>query len=375
MARLAGVPGIYASALLWPRHARSLDRVDPIRAVRWAPAGDAVRIIDQRKLPSEYLERDLRTLDEVREAIATLAVRGAPAIGVAAAIGLVTSVLPFAREGGELFRARLSAHAGTLVAARPTAMNVAWAMARMLGRARSSDLASPPELLDALRREATAILEEDRAMCVAIGRHGLPFVPDGARVLTHCNAGALATAGIGTALAPVYAAHDAGRTVKVFVNETRPLLQGSRLTAWELGRAGISVTVLTGGMSASLMRAREIDVVLVGADRVALNGDTANKIGTYALAVSARYHDVPFYVCAPWSSIDHATPNGEAIDIEQRAPDEVRSIAGVPIAPPDVDVRNPAFDVTPAELITGVVTDKGLYRAPYSFTYELRSRD
>jgi methylthioribose-1-phosphate isomerase len=212
-------------------------------------------------------------------------------------------------------------------------------------------------------------------MCVAIGRHGLPFVPDGARVLTHCNAGALATAGIGTALAPVYAAHDAGRTVKVFVNETRPLLQGSRLTAWELGRAGISVTVLTDGMSASLMRAREIDVVLVGADRVALNGDTANKIGTYALAVSARYHDVPFYVCAPWSSIDHATPNGEAIDIEQRAPDEVRSIAGVPIAPPDVDVRNPAFDVTPAELITGVVTDKGVYRAPYSFTYELRSRD
>ena len=159
------------------------------------------------------------------------------------------------------------------------------------------------------------------------------------------------------------------------MNETRPLLQGSRLTAWELGRAGIAVTVLTDGMSASLMRAREIDVVLVGADRIASNGDTANKIGTYAIAVSARHHDVPFYVCAPWSSIDLATPNGEAITIEQRAPAEVRSIAGVPTAPPDVDVRNPAFDVTPAELITGVVTDKGLYRAPYSFTYEMRSRD
>ena len=369
------MPGIYAPELLCAGHARYVDRVDPIRAVRWAPAGDAVRIIDQRKLPAEYVERDLRTIDEVREAIATLAVRGAPAIGVAAAIGLVTSVLPFAREGGELFRARLSAHAGILVASRPTAVNLAWAMARMLGRARALSAVSPPDLLDALRSEATAILEEDRAMCAAIGRHGLPFVPDGARVLTHCNAGALATAGIGTALAPVYAAHDAGRAVKVFVNETRPLLQGSRLTAWELGRAGIAITVLTDAMSASLMRAREIDVVLVGADRVASNGDTANKIGTYALAVSARHHGVPFYVCAPWSSIDHATPNGEAIVIEQRSPAEVRSFAGVPTAPPDVDVRNPAFDITPAELITGVVADKGVYCAPYSFTYEMRSRD
>jgi methylthioribose-1-phosphate isomerase len=375
MARLAGVPGIYAPELLCARHARYVDRVDPIRAVRWAPAGDAVRIIDQRRLPAEYVECDLRTIEEVRDAIATLAVRGAPAIGVAAAMGLVTSVLPFAKEGGELFRARLSAHAGILISARPTAVNIAWAMKRMLGRARKLIAAPPPDLLEALRREATAILEEDRAMCDAIGRHGLPFVPDGARVLTHCNAGALATAGIGTALAPVYAAHAAGRSVRVFANETRPLLQGSRLTAWELRRAGIDVTVLTDGMSASLMRASEIDVVLVGADRVASNGDTANKIGTYALAVSARHHDVPFYVCAPWSSIDHATPNGEAIVIEQRAPSEVRSVAGVLTAPADVDVRNPAFDITPAALITGVVTDKGLYRAPYSFTYELRSRD
>jgi methylthioribose-1-phosphate isomerase len=286
----------------------------------------------------------------------------------------VASLLPFAREGGELFRARLSAHAGILIDARPTAVNLSWALSRMLRRARALSAASPPELLEALRREATAILDEDRAMCAAIGLHGLQFVPDGARVLTHCNTGALATAGVGTALAPVYAAHDAGRALRVFVNETRPLLQGSRLTAWELGRAGIAVTVLTDGMSASLMRAGEIDVVLVGADRVASNGDTANKIGTYALAICARHHDLPFYVCAPWSTIDHATPNGEAIAIEQRAPSEVRSIAGVPTAPADVDVRNPAFDVTPAGLITGVVTDKGVYRAPYSFTYEVRSR-
>ncbi|MFI5310125.1 MAG: S-methyl-5-thioribose-1-phosphate isomerase [Gemmatimonadales bacterium] len=349
--------------------------MEPIRAVRWAPGDDAVRIIDQRALPAEYVELDLRTLDEVREAIATLAVRGAPAIGVAAALGLVTSVQPFAHEGGELFRARLVAHAGALVSARPTAVNLPWAIARMLACARSHPAASPAELLEQLRREATAILEEDRAMCAAIGRHGLPLVPDGARVLTHCNAGALATAGIGTALAPIYAAREAGRMVKVFACETRPLLQGSRLTAWELGRAGIPVTVLTDGMAASLRRAREVDVVLVGADRVAANGDTANKIGTYALAVSARHHGLPFYVCAPWSSIDHATPNGEAIIIEQRAPDEVRHVAGVLTAPAGVDVRNPAFDVTPAELITGVVTDKGLFRAPYSFTYAVRSRD
>jgi methylthioribose-1-phosphate isomerase len=349
--------------------------VDPIRAVRWAHALDAVRIIDQRALPAEYVERDLRTLEEVRDAIATLAVRGAPAIGVAAAIGLVVSVLPFARESVQLLRARLEAHAAVLAAARPTAVNLSWAMERMLSRARALPAALPAELLDALRREATAILDEDRAMCAAIGREGLPFVPDGARVLTHCNAGALATAGIGTALAPVYAAHDAGRAVHVFANETRPLLQGSRLTAWELGRAGIPVTVLTDGMAASLMRAKEIDVVLVGADRVAANGDTANKIGTYALAVLARHHAVPFYVCAPWSSIDRATPDGDAIVIEQRDAAEVRSLAGVAVAPADADVRNPAFDVTPAGLITAVVTDRGVYRAPYSFTYEIRSRD
>jgi methylthioribose-1-phosphate isomerase len=227
--------------------------------------------------------------------------------------------------------------------------------------------ATPAALLDALRAEATAILDEDRAMCAAIGRIGLPLVPDGARILTHCNAGALATAGIGTALAPVYAAHDARRSVRVFVSETRPLLQGSRLTAWELGRAGIRVTVLTDGMAASLMRGREIDIVFVGADRVTANGDTANKIGTYSLAVAAHHHGVPFYVCAPWSTIDHATPNGDAIVIEQRPSDEVRRLGGRVMSPPDADVRNPAFDVTPADLITAFVTDRGIFRPPFSF--------
>ena len=343
--------------------------MEPIRAVQWSPAGDAVRIIDQRLLPGEYIERDLRTLDEVSEAIATLAVRGAPAIGVAAAIGLVTSLLPFINEDPRLLRERTKAHASMLAGVRPTAVNLPWAMARMSALVPSQHAASGPQLLDALRREATAILNEDRAMCDAIGAHGLAFVPDGARILTHCNAGALATSGIGTALAPVYVAHAAGRGVHVFANETRPLLQGSRLTAWELARAGIACTILTDGMAAALMRAGEVDVVLVGADRVAANGDTANKIGTYAVAVAAHHHNVPFYVCAPWSTIDHATPNGDAIVIEQRDPDEVRRMHGAAVAPLDAVVRNPAFDITPAALITGVITDKGVFRAPYLFTY------
>ncbi len=349
--------------------------MDPIQSVRWSPNARALRIIDQRRLPGEFVELDLSTLEQVRDAISTLAVRGAPAIGVAAAIGLVASLLPFENETAVLFRARLQTHATVLASARPTAVNLPWAMARMVARGDASPAAKAPELLAILRAEATAILEQDRAMCEAIGRHGLPFVPDGARVLTHCNAGALATAGIGTALAPVYLAHREGRRVSVFANETRPLLQGSRLTAWELARAGIPVTVLIDDAAASLMRAGEIDIVLVGADRVAANGDTANKIGTYAVAVAAKHHGIPFYVCAPWSTIDRATPDGSAIPIEQRPPDEVRFAAGGTAAPPDATVRNPAFDLTPAELIAGVVTDKGVYRAPYSFTYEMRSRD
>jgi methylthioribose-1-phosphate isomerase len=349
--------------------------VSPIHSVQWSPDGRALRIVDQRRLPGDFVELELRTLDEIKDAISTLAVRGAPAIGVAAAIGLVVSLLPFHSETPVLFRARLQAHAAILGATRPTAVNLPWAMARMSARADTNPIATAVELLTILRAEATNILDEDRAMCDAIGAHGLQFVPDGTRVLTHCNAGALATAGIGTALAPVYLAHAQGRRVSVFANETRPLLQGSRLTAWELGRAGISVTILTDGMAASLMRAHEIDVVLVGADRIAANGDTANKIGTYSVAVAAQHHGVPFYVCAPWSTIDRATPSGDAIAIEQRAANEVRFAGGGAVAPSDAAVRNPAFDITPASLIAGVITDKGVYRAPYSFIYEMRSRD
>jgi methylthioribose-1-phosphate isomerase len=225
-----------------------------------------------------------------------------------------------------------------------------------------------PLLLDALAEEAERILAEDIAMCDAIGRHGAALLADGARVMTHCNAGALATAGIGTALAPVYTAVAAGRRVEVIACETRPLLQGSRITSWELDRAGVSVTVCTDSMAASLMRAGRVDLVLVGADRIAANGDIANKIGTYALAVAAQHHGLPFYVAAPSSTIDPHTTDGSAIPIEQRAADEVRRLGDRQLAPAAVSVHNPAFDVTPAALITAIITDAGIVRPPYHFT-------
>jgi methylthioribose-1-phosphate isomerase len=340
--------------------------VEPIRAVQWAPDGVAVRIVDQRRLPGEFVERDLRTLEEVYDAIRTLAVRGAPAIGVAAAMGLVASLQQYARTDRPSFDAMLDSHARTLGAARPTAVNLAWAMDRMRAAARGSN-ATVASILRALRGEADAILAEDRAMCDAIGQNGLVFVQDGARVLTHCNAGALATAGIGTALAPVYVAHALGRRVSVVADETRPLLQGSRLTAWEMERAGIPVRVIADSAAASLLRAGEVDVVLVGADRIAANGDVANKIGTYPLALAAHHHGVPVVVCAPRSTIDAATPSGGQIAIELRDADELREFSGVATAAPRADAWNPAFDVTPAALISAIVTDGGVYRPPYSF--------
>ena len=338
-----------------------------IEAVRWAPGGDAVRIIDQRRLPGSLVERDLRTVSEVCDAIATLAVRGAPAIGVAAAMGLVASVAPLAGEWAGVFLDRLRAHAAAIRRTRPTAVNLPWAVDRMLARAERERGGSTQAVLAALRDEATAIYDEDRAMCEAIGRHGESLLADGARVLTHCNAGALATAGIGTALAPVYAAARAGRRIHVYADETRPLLQGSRLTAWELQQAGIPVTVLADSMAASLMRRGEVDLCIVGADRIAANGDVANKIGTYALALAARAHDVPFYVAAPSSTIDPATRTADEIVIEERDGAEVvAGIAGV-TAPPGVRVYNPAFDVTPAGLVSAIVTDRGVVRGPYDF--------
>jgi methylthioribose-1-phosphate isomerase len=341
--------------------------VQIIEAVRWSEDGAAVRIIDQRLLPTEYVERDLRTLDEVCDAIRTLAVRGAPAIGVAGAMGIVAILAPHA-AGGEprdAFVARAREAAAAVRATRPTAVNLPWAVDRMLRVLDQPGDANA--LLAALRDEATAILDEDRAMCRRIGEHGLALIPERASVLTHCNAGALATGGMGTALAPVYLAAEAGRAVQVFADETRPLLQGSRLTAWELARAGIPVTVLADNMAASLMREGRVDLVIVGADRIAANGDVANKIGTYPLAIAARHHGIPFYVAAPWSTFDPATATGADIPIEQRDAREVRAGFGVATAPGEAAIYNPAFDVTPAALVTAIVSDRGVHRPPYHF--------
>jgi methylthioribose-1-phosphate isomerase len=340
--------------------------VEPIRSVRWNDARDAVVIIDQRRLPEAFVETELRSAGEVRHAIETLAVRGAPAIGVAAALGLVTSLRALVNGSRAAFDTHRDANARTLSGARPTAVNLAWAVDRVRSRG-AATIGSAEVALDAMRDEANAILEEDRAMCDAIGRHGLEFVRYGARVLTHCNAGALATAGIGTALAPVYLAHREGRRVSVTADETRPLLQGSRLTAWELARAGIPVRVIADNMAASLLRKGEVDVVLVGADRIAANGDTANKIGTYGLALAARANSVPFVVCAPTSTIDPATASGAEMTIEERDAGEVLAFRGASVAAEGVGAWNPAFDITPAALITAIVTDHGVHLPPFHF--------
>lgn len=337
-----------------------------IEAVRWSPDGSAVRIIDQRLLPAEYVERDLRTLTEVVDAIRSLSVRGAPAIGICGAMGLVVCARGYAVLPPHEFQVALAAVAREIRGARPTGVNLSWAVDRLMrvvqGTPGSNDL-----LLDTLRKEATAILDEDRRMCRAIGDHGAALIPSGARVLTHCNAGALATGGMGTALAPVYVAAELGRRVAVFADETRPLLQGSRLTAWELTRAGIPVTVLADSMAASVMQSGAIDLCLVGADRIAANGDVANKIGTYGVAVLARHHGIPFYVAAPSSTIDASTAAGADIIIEHRSPDELTRPFGVQAAPEHVAVHNPAFDVTPAALVTAIITERGIHRGPYQF--------
>jgi methylthioribose-1-phosphate isomerase len=343
---------------------RSFTRVSIVQSVRWGDPGRSLVIIDQTRLPAHRVEIELRSLDDVCDAIRRLAVRGAPAIGIAGAMGLVTAT-PV--EGDRVhFLERLDAVATTIRDTRPTAVNLPWALARMLAAARATG-GGPTEIHRALVAEASAILDEDRDMCRAIGEHGVSLIQRDARIITHCNTGALATGGIGTALAPIYLAAERGLEPVVFADETRPLLQGSRLTAWELQQAGIPVTIMSDSAAAALIATRGADLVLVGADRIAVNGDVANKIGTYSLAIVAKHHNVPFYVAAPSSTIDRGTADGSAIHIEQRAAAELRALAGAPTAPPDVDVFNPAFDVTPAALISAIITDRGIHRPPYSF--------
>jgi methylthioribose-1-phosphate isomerase len=342
-----------------------------VQSVGWSNDGRSVRILDQRALPSREVFRDLATTDDVCEAIQTLAVRGAPAIGIAGAMGLVVSVGENASRSRDGMLAHLRETADRIRATRRTAVNLGWALDRMLAVAEGTE-GSPDQIVELLRREATAILDEDCAMCRAIGAFGADLIPDGARVLTHCNAGALATGGIGTALAAIYTAVERGKRVHVYADETRPLLQGARLTAWELRRAGIEVTVLADGAAASLMQRGAVDLCLVGADRIVANGDVANKVGTYGVAIAARRHIIPFYVAAPCSTFDPRTAGGADIEIEQRSADEVRSGVGGLNAPADVDVYNPAFDVTPAELVTAIVSDVGVHRPPYDFSRGVR---
>ena len=330
------------------------------RTLEWIGGEDGrLRLIDQTLLPLRLELRDCRTVEEVWQAIRTLRVRGAPAIGVAAAYGLCLAMRAHRDSDVDGFRAHLREAIAYLCSARPTAVNLAWAVRRAAAAAESRLTEGPAQAWAAMLAEAHEIAREDVEVCRRIGANGAHLVPEGGGVLTHCNAGALATVAHGTALSILYAAQRRGRHFRVFADETRPLLQGARLTAYELHAAGIGVTVLCDGAAASLMRAGQVQLVLVGADRIAANGDTANKVGTYALAVLARHHGFPFYVAAPLSTFDPGVPTGADIPIEQRPEAEVAEPFGQRVVPPGVPCWNPAFDVTPAELITGIVCERG----------------
>lgn len=327
----------------------------------------AVRMIDQRKLPRVEAWIDLETPEAVAGAIRDMVVRGAPAIGISAAFGLALGATQAVGLEPREFDRTMERHYVTMAQARPTAVNLRWAVERMRRLAAATRDAGGDNraVAGALEEEARRIHAEDLAACRAMGRHGAALVPQRASVLTHCNAGGLATAGYGTALGVIRGAVEAGKQVRVLADETRPFLQGSRLTAWELMQDKIETVLITDSMAGSLMRAGEIDLVVVGSDRIAANGDIANKIGTYSVAVLAREHDIPFYVAAPMSTIDFDCPDGDAIPIEERDPSEVTQFFGVEVAPPGVGVRNPAFDVTPARYIAAIVTERGIARAPY----------
>jgi methylthioribose-1-phosphate isomerase len=326
-------------------------------AVELAPGDREVVLLDQTALPAQERYVKLTRAGEVAEAVEKLVVRGAPAIGIAAAYGLVLAAA--ADVSGAAFVASMAAASDRLRRTRPTAVNLAWALDRMGRLAREVAPLPHRERLTRLAAEARAIHREDVDACRTMGALGAQRVPDGATILTHCNAGALATGGYGTALGVVRAARDKGKRVRVVACETRPVLQGARLTAWELVREGFDVTVITDSMVAQLMRRKEVDLAVVGADRIARNGDVANKIGTYGLACLAQVHGVPFYVAAPWSTVDLACPDGDSIPIERRAPQEIMSFGGMRTVPEGARADNPAFDVTPARLIVAVFTERG----------------
>src|SRR5689334_1602096 len=336
-----------------------------IKTVEWTK--DGVRMLDQRLLPSEEKYLTLRSYDEVAEAIRKMVIRGAPAIGVSAATGIALGASQSVGTSVADLDDDLQYICEVMSKTRPTAVNLFWAIERMRATfQKNKHLNDVEQVKKTLVAEALAIFEEDIAANRAIGKHGGPLIPDGATVLTHCNAGALATAGdYGTALGVIRGARDAGKRVAVIADETRPLLQGLRLTAWELAKDDIPVTVITDNMAGHIMKSGKVDAVVVGADRIAGNGDAANKIGTYMVAVLAREHDIPFYVAAPLTTLDMSLHSGDEIPIEERDPAEVTHIREQQLAPDGVAVHNPAFDVTPNHLIAAIITDKGVARAPY----------
>ena len=329
---------------------------------------DDIVMVDQRKLPADEIYVTCRNVNDVAKAIRNMVIRGAPAIGVCAAMGLALGAGRSKATGTKQFTTDFQKNCDLLAETRPTAVNLFWAIERMKRAFSEGALAgeSVDDLKKRLRAEADRIHDDDVASCRAIGANGAALVPAEANILTHCNAGALATAGYGTALGVIRGAIAAGRKVRVLADETRPFLQGARLTAWELVKDGIDTTVITDNMAGAIMRAGDIDLVVVGADRIAANGDTANKIGTYSVAVLAKEHGIPFYVAAPWSTIDLATRDGDAIPIEERTPREVTHFGNTQLAPEGAQVRNPSFDVTPHKYITAIITERGVHRAPFS---------
>ena len=339
----------------------------PVSTLRWED--QHLHILDQTLLPAQAKIIELASVEAVWEAIKSLRVRGAPAIGVCAAYGVLVGTRDYRHEDSTEFRKRAEDSITYLATSRPTAVNLFYALDRMRAvLKRLPEETSAADCFAALEAEADSLYAADVAMCRAIGECGAALIREGTGVLTHCNAGGLATTGYGTALAPLYAAHEQGRRFQVYADETRPLLQGARLTAWELHNAGINVTLICDSMAAVLMRDQKIHAVIVGADRIAANGDTANKIGTYGVAVLAQKHAIPFYVAAPSSTFDMDTPRGGLIPIEFRDSDEIRKAGTVQIAPPTVPVYNPAFDVTPSDLIAAFITDKGLLYPPFDTT-------
>jgi methylthioribose-1-phosphate isomerase len=342
-----------------------------INTIEWKDG--RVRLIDQTRLPHKLAYIECSDVKPLWDAIKRLQVRGAPAIGIAASLGVVLGIKGSRADNFDLFMKELDGVIRYLGSARPTAVNLFWALERMRGCALKNSGRPVSDIKKALLKEALKVIEEDKAVCRNMAKFGAGLIKDGDTILTHCNAGALATADYGTALGVLYRAKEQGKRFKVYADETRPLLQGARLTTWELMRHNIDVTLICDNMAAALMAQKKINKVILGADRIASNGDAANKIGTYNLAVLANYHKIPFYVVAPISSFDFTLKSGSEIPIEERPHTEVLEIGGKPIAPKDVKVYNPAFDVTPNRLISAIVTEKGIFRGPFKFTVILRS--